>query len=170
MAQQSIHLLYKVASGAGLCLLLAHASVCAQTGAAPVPAESVRPYLQVYPAIPAADPLAEPAPVPTAAHARNGYVRHWLDTVAARNQKIKFAPGYRIQVYLGQDRAAAMAAKETLYRNFAAYQIYLTYTSPNFKIVCGDFLARIQALQAAQQLTKFFKAPLVQPAQVRIRK
>ena len=116
---------------------------------------------------PAAKPKVQVRP--PVLHARNTAVSHWLDTVAARNKKIKLAKGYRIQVYAGQDRATAMAAKEALYRHYPTTEAYMTYTPPSFRLVCGDYLSRLEALMAARALAEHFPAPLIIPAQVRLR-
>ena len=118
--------------------------------------------------------LAGPAagqtsPRPAVVHARNLAVAAWLDTIAARNAKVRLAKGYRIQIYTGPDRAKAMAAKESLYRNHPGLQVYLTYQAPNFRLVCGDFLSRLQAQLAIRSLSADFSNPLLVEAQVRLR-
>ncbi len=113
--------------------------------------------------------VAQTQPRPAVVHARNLAVAAWLDTVAARNAKVRLAKGYRIQIYTGPDRAKAMAAKETLYRNHPELQVYLTYQAPNFRLVCGDFLSRLQAQLAVRTLSADFSNPLLVEGQIRLR-
>ena len=134
-------------------------------------------YMPVYPPLPASAPaglVVTPAPALSprgpVTQARNAQVQAWLDTVAARNAKVELARGFRIQVYAGADRAAAMHAKETLYRRYPELEPYLAYTQPSFRLVCGDFLSRTEAQLAARRLTKHFSDPLIVPAQVRLKR
>lgn len=131
-------------------------------------------YLPSYPPLPAAKPMAAaPAPVqvaprPAVMQAQNLRVEQWLDTVAARNGKIRLARGYRVQVYVGQDRATAMATKETLYRHYPGTEVYMAYDAPSFRITCGDYLSRLEAQLAARRLTRHFANPLLVQGQVRL--
>jgi len=127
-----------------------------------------RGYLPTYPPLPETPAPIKVQPAPQAPISTNPRVHAWLDTVAACNRKLTWTQGYRVQVYTGQDRAAAFAAKEALYRHYPQWEVYLTYTPPSFRLVCGDFTTRLEALLAAKTLAQRFPAPLVQPAKVRI--
>jgi hypothetical protein len=62
-----------------------------------------------------------------------------------------------------------MEAKEALYRLLTGTEVYMTYTAPSFRLVCGDYLSRIEAQLAARALAHHFAAPLIVAAQVRLR-
>ena len=150
-------------------------SGCATAGKQPAgTAFDAASYLPSYPPLPAPKPVAAaPAPVqvaprPAITQAQNPRVEQWLDTVAARNAKIRLARGYRVQVYVGQDRATAMTTKETLYRHYPGTEVYMAYDAPSFRITCGDYLSRLEAQLAARRLTRHFANPLLVQAQVRL--
>lgn len=149
---------------------------CAGAGKKPATAAfDAASYLPTYPPLPAkaATTPASPPPVEAlrrapVAQVQNQRVETWLDTVAARNGKIRLARGYRVQVYVGQDRATAMATKETLYRHYPGTEVYMAYDAPSFRITCGDYLSRLEAQLAARRLTRHFANPLLVQGQVRI--
>lgn len=68
-----------------------------------------------------------------------------LETMATKNQSIQFAPGYRIQVYVGNDRKGVDETKAFIYQNFPELNVYLSYSQPTYKLKTGDFLTRIDA-------------------------
>lgn len=72
----------------------------------------------------------------------NARIDSLMDTLLVYNQRIKGKPGYRLQVYTGVDREAAMKAKETLYRSFPQQEVYVTFVQPTFQVRSGDFLTR----------------------------
>ena len=93
----------------------------------------------------------------------------WLDSVKKANQNIKFAKGYRIQVYSGPDRAVATKAKETVYRQLEDQEVYLTYKQPDFKVHVGNYLNRLEATQYQNKLGKYFTNTLLIPEEVLLR-
>lgn len=159
-----------LAAGAALIL-----GGCATAGKQPAStAFDAASYLPGYPPLPDPKPVAAvPAPVqesprPPITQAQNARVELWLDTLAARNGKIRLARGYRVQVYVGQDRATAMATKEALYRHYPGTEVYMAYDAPSFRITCGDYLSRLEAQLAARRLTRHFANPLLVQTQVRL--
>jgi hypothetical protein len=148
--------------------LLSSAYVLGQQATTTSKSGEYRKYLPIYPPLPEAPAPIKAQPAPQAPTSSNPHVHAWLDTIAARNRKLTWTQGYRVQVYTGQDRAAAFAAKEALYRHYPQWEVYLTYTPPSFRLVCGDFMTRLEALLAAKTLAQRFPTPLVQPAKVRI--
>ena len=75
-----------------------------------------------------------------------------LDTLAASNKNIKYAQGYRILVYTGNDRKTAFDLRKSAVNNLPEERDYLTYVQPTFKLKIGDFYTRMEANQALQQL------------------
>jgi hypothetical protein len=68
-----------------------------------------------------------------------------LDTIAMRNKSIKFTNGFRIQIYVGNDRKAADDAKIYTYQKYPEIFPYLSYQQPIYKVKIGDFLNRMDA-------------------------
>lgn len=100
----------------------------------------------------------------------NARIDSLLDTLHHYNLKIKAVPGYRIQVYAGVDRAAAFKTKETLYKTYPELEVYVQFAQPTFKVKCGDFLTRLEALSAHSKLKLAFPTAVVMPDMIRPRK
>jgi hypothetical protein len=85
-------------------------------------------------------------------HHVNDKVAMLLDTLAASNKNIKYAQGYRILVYTGNDRKTAFDLRKSAVNNLPEERDYLTYVQPTFKLKIGDFYTRMEANEALQQL------------------
>jgi len=81
-------------------------------------------------------------------HDDNRVVGEWLDSLQSKNLKVKYAKGFRIQLYVGADRDVAFKAKETAYKLLKGDEVYMTYTLPTFKVQVGDYMDRIEAEHA----------------------
>jgi hypothetical protein len=129
----------------------------------------------VVPVPPAAEKIIPAEPVSPqklafvpATHGRNAAVATWLDSISARNQKMLYTAGYRIQVYTGPDRAQAMRAKELLYKQFDGVPVYLTYKQPDFKLKAGDCMSRLEAAYLQKRLNAYFPYTLLMAEQVNL--
>jgi len=65
--------------------------------------------------------------------------------MAIRNKNIRYSTGYRIQVYVGNDRRGVDEAKVFIYQNFPELNTYLTFSQPTYKLKAGDFTSRLDA-------------------------
>lgn len=54
-----------------------------------------------------------------------------MDTIAAQNRSIRYAPGFRVQVYVGTQRQDVDAAKLLIAQNFPELSPYLSYNQPS---------------------------------------
>jgi hypothetical protein len=93
---------------------------------------------------------ASAAVVPT--HHVNEKVTMLLDTIANANKNIKYAQGYRILAYTGNNRKAAFDLRKAIIGHLPEERDYLTYVQPTFKLKFGDFYNRMEANQALQQI------------------
>jgi len=93
-----------------------------------------------------------------------------LDTIAVRNKTIRYAQGYRIQIYSGNDRKAAENAKAASYQLFRDITPYLIYTQPVYRVKVGDFLNRVEAEKYYVGFKTRYPASIVVPDKVDIRK
>nr|WP_299420369.1 SPOR domain-containing protein [uncultured Emticicia sp.] len=75
----------------------------------------------------------------------NSQVDIALDSMAIRNKNIRYSTGYRIQVYVGNDRRGVDEAKVFIYQNFPELNTYLTFSQPTYKLKAGDFTSRLDA-------------------------
>lgn len=84
----------------------------------------------------------------------NDKVEILLDTLASNNKNIKYAQGYRLLVYTGNDRKTAFDLRKTIVNQFPDERDYLTYVQPTFKLKVGDYYSRMEANQALQQIKR----------------
>jgi len=124
----------------------------------------------------AAKPAARPAesgkrPLPSASPLHvNKRLDAVLDTIAARNRSIRYAPGYRIQVYVGNERQDVDRAKVFTYQNFPELDPYLSFRQPTYRLKVGDFMRRLDAERYLAQLRQQFTSAILVPDKVDIRK
>ncbi|WP_461064567.1 SPOR domain-containing protein [Spirosoma horti] len=145
---------------------------------------SVRP---VYNPTATAIPTTTPPPVPTAAPAPrrtdtrkpnapiealhiNRRLDMVLDTIAMQNRSIRYAPGFRIQVYVGTQRKEVDAARLLLSQEFPELSPYLSYTQPTYKLKVGDFMRRMDAERYYASIRRLIESAQLQPDKVDIRR
>jgi hypothetical protein len=93
-----------------------------------------------------------------------------LDTIAVNNQSIRYAQGYRIQVYVGNERAEVDRVKRFTYQNFPELNPYTTYRQPTYRLKVGDFMRRLDAERYLAQLRQQFSSATLLPDRIEIRR
>lgn len=93
-----------------------------------------------------------------------------LDTIATQNRRIRYAPGFRIQVYVGNQRHEVDAAKLLVSQNFPELSPYLSYVQPTYKLKVGDFMRRIDAERYYASLRQLIPSVQLQADKVDIRR
>ncbi len=93
-----------------------------------------------------------------------------LDTMAVQNRRVRYAPGYRVQVYVGNERAAADAAKLQLYQLFPELSAYMSYQQPTYRLIVGDFMRKMDAERYFSKLRSVFVSAQLQPDKVDVRR
>ncbi|WP_420146922.1 SPOR domain-containing protein [Spirosoma sp.] len=111
----------------------------------------------------------KPAPPVEATHV-NRRLDLVLDTIATQNRSIRYAPGYRIQVYVGNQRQEADAAKLLIYQNFPELSPYLSYNQPTYKLKVGDFMRRMDAERYYSSIRRLITSAQLQPDKVDVRR
>ena len=91
-----------------------------------------------------------------------------LDSIAAKNRKLKYAQGYRVIVYSGNSSEEARQAKEKVYEILPNADIYTVYKQPTFRVKVGDCFDRLEANSLYIKLKKDFSNALVVPDQINI--
>jgi len=102
------------------------------------------------------------------AYNKNAAAKLWLDSLGAKNRRLKYAAGYRVLVYAGTNRELAMKTREALVRRYSDTQFYLTYKHPSFKLVGGDFMDRLQAQAFFRALKAEFPNALIVDSEINI--
>jgi hypothetical protein len=93
-----------------------------------------------------------------------------LDTIAMHNKSIKFTNGFRIQIYVGNDRKAADDAKIYTYQKYPEIFPYLSYQQPIYKVKIGDFLNRMDAERYFADIKDLYPSAMILPDRVEIKK
>ncbi|UFH57336.1 SPOR domain-containing protein [Spirosoma sp. KNUC1025] len=93
-----------------------------------------------------------------------------LDTIATQNRSIRYAPGFRIQIYVGNQRQEADAAKLLIYQNYPELSPYLSYNQPTYKLKVGDFMRRLDAERYYASIRRLIASAQLQPDKVDVRR
>ena len=92
-----------------------------------------------------------------------------LDTIATRNRSIRYANGYRVQIYSGTSREDANNARSRSYALFPDITPHIAYVQPNFRVRVGDFIDRLEAQRVYAGLSAEFPNSLVLAERIEIR-
>jgi SPOR domain len=87
-----------------------------------------------------------------------------LDNIVKKNTAYKSAnngvvysgSGYRVQIYSGNERDKAIAAKVAFSKKYPNIKSYITYVTPQFRVKVGDYRSRAEAQNMYQELSKLF--------------
>ncbi|QJD77848.1 SPOR domain-containing protein [Spirosoma rhododendri] len=93
-----------------------------------------------------------------------------LDTLAVQNRSIRYAPGFRIQVYVGTQRQEVDATKALIAQNFPELNPYLSYNQPTYKLKIGDFMRRIDAERYYASIKQLIRSAQLQGDKVDVRR
>lgn len=93
-----------------------------------------------------------------------------LDTIAMRNKSMRFTNGFRIQIYVGNDRKSADDAKIYTYQKYPEIFPYLSYQQPIYKVKIGDFLNRMDAERYYSDIKDLYPSAMILPDRVEIKK
>lgn len=93
-----------------------------------------------------------------------------LDTLSVQNRSIRYAPGFRIQVYVGTQRQEVDATKALIAQNFPELNPYLSYNQPTYKLKIGDFMRRIDAERYYTSVKQLIRSAQLQGDKVDVRR
>ncbi len=92
-----------------------------------------------------------------------------LDTIAVTNKNIRYAQGYRVQIYSGSSSADANKARDRSYAILPDVIPHIVYVQPNFRVKVGDFIDRLEAQRVFVALQTDFPSALIVPDKIEIR-
>jgi hypothetical protein len=92
------------------------------------------------------------------------------DTIAAQNRAIRYAAGYRIQIYVGNLRQEADDARLYTYQTFPELKPYLQYSPPTYRIRIGDFMTRMDAERYLQRVKERYDAAVILTEKIELKK
>lgn len=93
-----------------------------------------------------------------------------LDSLARQNKAIKYISGYRIQIYVGNIRQEADAAKSYVYLALPDLTPYVSYSQPTYRVKIGDFIYRSDAEQYLEQVKSQYASAVILADRVEIKK
>lgn len=86
----------------------------------------------------------------------------------AISQAKRTMPGYRIQIYFGNDRTKANEVKTDFLQLFPNTGTYLIYQQPNFKIRVGDFKSRLDAMKFFKEIQSLYSTAFIVKDEVKL--
>jgi hypothetical protein len=92
-----------------------------------------------------------------------------LDTLAEQNKAIKYINGFRIQLYVGNIRSEADAAKSYVYTSFEELIPYVTYSQPTYRVKVGDFMYRSDAERYLDEIRQQYSTAVILQDRVEIK-
>ena len=100
----------------------------------------------------------------------NRKVDEQLNSIGEKNRSIRYAPGFRIQLYIGNERLQAENAKMQINQNFPELSPYLSYNQPTYKLKVGDFMRRLDAERYYGQIKQLIGSAVLIPDKVDVRR
>lgn len=100
----------------------------------------------------------------------NNKVDAILDTLAQRNKNIRYVQGYRIQVYVGNDRKEYDAARSFVTQNYPELSLYPSFNPPTYRLKAGDFTTKMDAERYYQHVKSNYSASMIIADRIDIRK
>jgi hypothetical protein len=93
-----------------------------------------------------------------------------LDTLAKQNKAIRYINGFRIQIYVGNVRQEADAAKSYVYQAFPDLNPYVSYSQPTYRVKVGDFMYRSDAEQYLDLIREQYSSAVILSDRVDIKR
>ncbi|MCE6989086.1 SPOR domain-containing protein [Dyadobacter sp. CY323] len=93
-----------------------------------------------------------------------------LDTLSKHNKSIRYINGFRIQIYVGNVRQEADAAKSYIYQAFPDLNPYVSYTQPTYRVKAGDFMYRSDAEQYLDLIREQYSSAVILSDRVDIKR
>jgi hypothetical protein len=92
-----------------------------------------------------------------------------MEQLAVANKSVRYAQGYRIQIYSGNNRDEANSARNRSYALFPEITPHIVYNQPTFRVKVGDFVDRLDAQRVYAGLLADFPNAMVVQDKVEIR-
>lgn len=93
----------------------------------------------------------------------------YLNQLAEKNKSIRYISGFRIQLYVGNVRSEADAAKAFIYQSYKDIVPYVSYTQPTYRVKAGDFIYRDDAEKYLESIRSTYQSALILPEKIEIK-
>ena len=91
-----------------------------------------------------------------------------MDSISTKNQNLRFAEGFRIQVYSGPSKEEAYKSRDKVLDVMPDVDVYTPYRQPVFRVMVGDYTDRLEANSTLVKLKKEFPNAILVPAKINI--
>lgn len=105
----------------------------------------------------------------TATNTINSKVDLILDSIDRFNLMRRYVDGFTIQIYSGQKKDDAMAAKTKMQEELPTLNANLQYLQPKFKVTVGKYFTRLEAQKDLLTLRRKFPNAILVPERILIR-
>ncbi len=93
-----------------------------------------------------------------------------IQAINQQNKSVRYMPGYRIQLYVGNIRSEADAAKSFVYRAFPELSPYITFNQPTYRVKAGDFMSKTEAEHVLSSIKLQYASAVIVPDKIEIEK
>ena len=69
--------------------------------------------------------------------------------------------GFRVQIFSGLERQQAYAEQAKFKIRFPAYNVYISYVQPNYRVRIGDFRTRLEAEKFMIELKRYYSSMFI---------
>lgn len=69
--------------------------------------------------------------------------------------------GFRVQIFSGLERQAAYTEQAKFKVRYPAYNTYISYVQPNYRLRVGDFRTKLEAEKFMNELKKFYSSMFI---------
>lgn len=76
---------------------------------------------------------------------------------------IRSGKGYRVQIYIGNNKSAAINAKVAFMKKYPDIKTYMTYTQPQYRVKVGNFQTRGDAQAFIPEIRAIYPAAMIVP-------
>ena len=87
--------------------------------------------------------------------------------VSELNESPSEIKGYRVEIFFGQ-RKDAEKVKSAFLKHYSDWPIYVVWHQPNFKVQIGDFMTKLQAEKAQQEIKSNYPNSYIIITQIKI--
>lgn len=101
-----------------------------------------------------------------ASNSVNESVNTVLDSIAAFNLSLKYADGFRVQVYSGQKKQEALEAAGKVNDLSTELKADVEFVQPKFRVVVGKYYSRLEAYRDLYRLRRIFPGAIIVPEKV----
>lgn len=106
---------------------------------------------------------------PTNVQSIHGELHSKIEAMVQKNKSIVDISGYRIQVFVGNNKDEFDSARQYILQNFPNAELYTSYSQPTYRLKMGDFVSKADAERFLSLLKMRFPMSKVIPDTVSLK-